>query len=183
MNADEFWDYCHQPENESRLLDLSRGRIVEWQRPTRRRGFVAARAGYELGRYERTIGMGCVTASCGVILGPNRDTVRGVDAAYFIDGETGQDGWATVPPQLAVLVLNPEDEPAEWVGWLEDFLEHGTRQVWMIRPEERSVGVFLPDLTTRTVREGELLVGGDDLPAFTCRVADFFRLPGQSSPS
>jgi Uma2 family endonuclease len=141
---------------------------------TRRQAFLAAKVCFELAGHERSAGVGYATAACGVILGPN--TVRGVDAGYFIDNGEG-DAWATTPPRLAVHVLGPEDIPAEVTARVEDFLLNGTPLVWLIDPETRTVNVFRP-LEPRGVLSDELN-GGDELPGFACKVADLFRMPGQ----
>jgi Uma2 family endonuclease len=44
--------------------------------------------------------------------------------------------------------------------------------------EERTVAVFRPNMTPDVFKENQELTGGEELPGFICRVADFFRLPG-----
>lgn len=38
MTAEEFFDWCHRPENRYRHFELDRGRVVEMSRPGERHG-------------------------------------------------------------------------------------------------------------------------------------------------
>jgi Uma2 family endonuclease len=64
-----------------------------------------------------------------------------------------------------------------------DFLRNGIRLVWLVNFEERYLIVFAAGQPPVTVNENEPVPPLPDLPGFTCKVADFFRLPGQPTAS
>ena len=49
---------------------------------------------------------------------------------------------------------------------------------WLIDPDDRTVTVFKPDELNHTADESDELTGNGVLPGFSCRVSDFFTLPG-----
>lgn len=181
MNANEFWEYCQRPENEHRDLDLSRGRLIEWPRRSRLQSFLAAQVGFALGTYGHQQANGIATATCGVILGASHETVRGVDAAYFplTMAEEKEDGWATTAPIVAVHILGSEESIPGMGDWCDDFLDNGTLLVWVVFPIRHCVQVSRSFTPHQILREGDVLEGMSELPCFSYKVSDFFRLPGQ----
>jgi Uma2 family endonuclease len=83
-----------------------------------------------------------------------------------------------VPPLLVAEVRSPNDRPNSLIAKIRDYLRNGVKLVWLVDYEERTVAVFRPNLTPDVFTETQELTGGDELPDFTCKVADFFRLPG-----
>ncbi|MCH8311162.1 MAG: Uma2 family endonuclease [Chloroflexi bacterium] len=63
----------------------------------------------------------------------------------------------TAFPDLAVEVVSPSDTAAEVNAKVEEYLKAGTRLVWVVYPDSRSVMVY------RSLREVELLREGDEL--------------------
>ena len=57
---------------------------------------------------------------------------------------------------------------------VRDYLEAGSRLVWVIAPRARTATVYRPDGSARLLREGEALEGEDVLRAFTLPLADLF---------
>lgn len=103
MTADEFWDFCQQPENEPRQFDLIRGEVVEMPRPTRLYGIVQTNVAIALTEWARQVGREYVAVESGVVLGQDLDTVVGPDVAYFTYADTFEDvhpKWGEVPPVL-----------------------------------------------------------------------------------
>jgi Uma2 family endonuclease len=58
-------------------------------------------------------------------------------------------------------------------------LRFGTQMVWVVDPEARNITVHQRGKEPLIFEETQELTGGDVLPDFRCRVADFFALPGQ----
>jgi Uma2 family endonuclease len=79
---------------------------------------------------------------------------------------------------LAVEVLAPNDRPEQILRRVDEQLRFGTRLVWVLDPEARSVSVHRADRTTEVVESDGELTGEDVLPEFRCRVADLFAMPG-----
>lgn len=187
MTADEFWDFVHLPENEDRDFELIRGKVVEMSRPTLPHGRVCTNVGFELETWARRLGRGYVVSNdAGVSLEENPDSVLGPDVAYFSNGESFDElspKWAESAPVLAVEVLSPNDRPGKINQKIAAYLRGGTKLVWLVDYEERTVTVYHPDRNFEIYKAGDELTCSEDLPGFTCRVADLFRLPGQPQPA
>jgi Uma2 family endonuclease len=54
------------------------------------------------------------------------------------------------------------------------FLQAGTRLIWFVDPERKTVMLFHPDIAPIMLREGDTLEGEDILPGFSIPVAEIF---------
>ena len=185
MTADEFATWVERPENVDRHFELEHGKVVEMPPPKRQHGYVCNNAAWILTNHARSCGVGIVcTNDSGVIVERSPDTVRGPDVAYYDDVTDSADvlaEYASVPPVVAVEVLSPEDRVNKVAEKVDEYLAFGVKQVWVVDPEEKDVAVHRPG-QSMTLLEGDAeLTGGDELPGFSCRVSDFFRLPGQKA--
>lgn len=71
-------------------------------------------------------------------------------------------------------ILSPSDRYADLLYKVSQWLEAGTRQVWVVDPTRRTVTIFQPDGTLRLLHEPDELDGGDLLLGFRCPVRDLF---------
>jgi Uma2 family endonuclease len=85
-----------------------------------------------------------------------------------------QDGYLTIPPDLAVEVVSPNDYAREVEEKVEEYLRAGVRLVWVVYPEIHTVQVYRADGTTARFRSQDELSGEDVLPGFRYRVGDLF---------
>ena len=82
--------------------------------------------------------------------------------------------WVSLPPDLAVEVVSPNDRPRWVLDKVGEYLEAGVRLVWVIDPQARRAIVYRSLVDVREVaRDGEL-EGEDVLPGFRCRLAELF---------
>jgi Uma2 family endonuclease len=136
--------------------------------------------------YARSRGIGIVcTNDAGVIVERSPDTVRGPDVAYFDDVTTPDEisaEYATVPPVIAVEALSPDDRVNHVAAKVDEYLTFGVKQVWVVDPESRNVAVHQPGRRMRLLTGDQELCDEQDFPGFSCRVSDFFQLPGQKAP-
>jgi Uma2 family endonuclease len=187
MTAEEFSDFVHKPENADRWFELVRGEVIELPPPRKPHGFVCSNVARLVGNYTFERGEFYGTSNdSGVILERDPDTVRGPDVALYNDARTFDElhpKYGEVPPLLAVEVLSPDDKTMKVLQKITDYLRAGVRLVWVVDPETRKVVVNLPDKSPRTVSSEDELTGEGVLPGFRCRVADFFRLPGNKAPA
>jgi len=65
-------------------------------------------------------------------------------------------------------VLSPGDRPGEILAKVGDWLEAGTRLVWIIDPERRLARVYRHDGTEQIVSADQALDGEDVVPGFAC---------------
>lgn len=83
-------------------------------------------------------------------------------------------GYIAVAPDLAVEVVSPNDVAYELDAKVDEYLRAGTRLVWVVNPERRTVLIYRADGTVGLRREADELAGEDVLPGFACRVGELF---------
>ncbi len=189
MTADEFQQWVHRPENADRYFELERGKVIEMPPPIPWHGFITSQVTKILGRHADTCGIGFVLSNdAGVVVEQNPDTVRGPDVCYFAETvsapaefENLLRKYLTIPPVIAVEVLSPSDRVNRVAAKVDEYLAFGVKQVWVVDPETKDVAVHRPGKSMSLLDGDDELLGGDDLPGFSCRVSDFFRLPGQKA--
>jgi Uma2 family endonuclease len=181
MTAEEFCDWVHLPENDNKWFELVRGEVIELPPPQKIHGVVCINVATELNLYVRRRRKGYITGNdSGVILERDPDTVRGPDVALYEDATKFAElhpKYGEVPPRLAVEVLSPNDKAKHVTRKITDYLANGVDLVWLIDPEDRTVTVYQRDRRQYRVKEDGELTGDDVLPAFLCKVADFFYRP------
>jgi Uma2 family endonuclease len=82
------------------------------------------------------------------------------------------EGFIHGAPDLAVEVLSPSDNPVDVQQKVRDYLEAGSRLVWVLAPLARSATIYRPDGSARLVREPESLDGEDVVPGLAIPLAD-----------
>ncbi len=75
-------------------------------------------------------------------------------------------------PDLAVEVLSPGNTPREIAQKVAEYLNAGSKAVWVFDPIRRTLTVHTPDAPPQTPTDGATVHGGDYLPGFVCPVAD-----------
>jgi Uma2 family endonuclease len=84
-------------------------------------------------------------------------------------------GFGQGAPDLAVEILSPSNTTAEIHSKIVEYLENGTKLIWVINPEEEYVLVYKsrpsPD---RLLSSVDILSGEETLPDFSIAVADLF---------
>ncbi len=107
---------------------------------------------------------------------PNR--VRKPDVSVVLRSRLRADqlevGFLTIPPDLAVEVLSPNDLAYDIERKVEDYLKAGVRLIWIVIPPTRSVRIQRLDGTAEHLRADQDLTGEDLLPGFTSKVGDLF---------
>jgi Uma2 family endonuclease len=110
------------------------------------------------------------------------EMVRKPDASFVrrgrFPGNLLPKGWATIPPDLAVEVVSPNDRVSELEEKLGDYRKAGVPLVWVIYPESRTVMVHRRDGSVSRLLDHEELLGEDVLPGFRCPVREV--LPPQA---
>jgi Uma2 family endonuclease len=101
--------------------------------------------------------------------------VRLPDVAFVVRDRLPGDmpeGFSPVPPDLAVEVLSPADNPRHILDKVGEYLSAGVRLVWVIDPIARRATVLRSLTDVRIVAEEEMLDGEHVLPGFRCRLGD-----------
>jgi len=157
--------------------ELVRGVMVVREPPGFRHGGVAVNLAVVISQFVRARNLGRVLSETGYVLFSNPDTVRGPDVS-FVRRERVPDpiprGYARFAPDLAIEVLSPDDRPGEVLEKVADYLNAGTRLVWVIDPDRRNARVYRASGIQSEIGETEMLDGEDVLPGFTCPLSQVF---------
>jgi Uma2 family endonuclease len=157
--------------------ELVRGRLVMMNPTGYDHGRVTTTLTLAIGNHVRSHGLGTVcTGEPGFVLSRDPDTVRAPDVAFVRAGRepATSRGFFPGPPDLAVEVLSPDDRPGYVREKVAEWLEAGTRAVWVVDPRKRTVTVHGPAAETRVLRDTDTLRGGDVLPGFAVAVREIF---------
>jgi Uma2 family endonuclease len=103
--------------------------------------------------------------------------VRAPDLSFLSSGRVSEipDGFAPLAPDLAVEVLAPHDRPRIVLDRVGDYLEAGSRLVWVIDPEARRAATYRSATEARGLSAKDVLDGDDVVPGFRCTLADVLR--------
>jgi Uma2 family endonuclease len=162
--------------------ELVDGQIIEMTPAGGTHGWLMLELGTRLRAHVEARGGGVVVAGdVGFVLGLSQDPerVRAPDVAFIATSRLpgGQLPQTFLPgaPDLAVEILSPNDDPVEVQQKVRDYLEAGSRLVWVVAPRPRAVTVYRPDGSARLVRAPAGLEGEDVLPGFSLPLAELFR--------
>jgi Uma2 family endonuclease len=115
-----------------------------------------------------------LVGDAGFKLATDPDTVRGPDLAFIRRDRLPHPspaGYAAFAPDLVIEVLSPGDRPGEILAKVADWLNAGTRLVWIVDPERRLARVYRDDGTEQIVTADQALDGEDVVPGFRCALA------------
>jgi Uma2 family endonuclease len=131
-----------------------------------------------LGSFVRARGLGRVfTNEPGFIVTTNPDTVRAPDVA-FLRSELLKDGVPTGyfrgVPDLAVEVISPNDLYTEVDEKVAEWLEHGTRLVFVVNPRRKVVAVHRPGQPVIFLSIDDTLTADEVVPGWSLAVRDLF---------
>ena len=160
-------------------LELVNGKLYEMALSGGRHGYISANICAILSSYVQSTDLGCVFATgTGFTLQHNPDTVRAPDAAFVSQGRLPQeeslDGYLELAPDLAVEVISPNDRPQEVREKVADWLNAGTRLVWVIYPSSRTVTVHRPPSSIEEMGGEDTLDGAEVIPGFSCVLGELF---------
>jgi Uma2 family endonuclease len=122
-----------------------------------------------------------VTGEPGFRLTTNPDTVRAPDVAFVrrerLPARVARRGYFDGAPDLAVEVISPIDLYTEVDEKVAEWLEHGTRLVFVVNPRRRTVAVHGNDGSVRVLGIEDTLDGEDVVPGWTLPIRDIFEQP------
>jgi len=162
-----------------KMDELVRGRMVKVTPSGGEHTWVAAQICTAINLRARSTRSGfCTVEAGGYMLSRDPDTVRCPDVGYIRrdrvpDGRLPK-GFIEGAPDLAVEVVSPSQPAAELDKKVREYLEAGSRLVWVVYPEERAARVWRADGTTEWIPEDAALSGEDVLPGFTLPLTDVF---------
>lgn len=171
--AAEFERFASLPENVDRRLELVEGEIVEvvssgYSSETAANLLAAIKlfaGGHKLGRVTGADG--------GYVVSGERYIPDVAFISFARQPEPSHAAYNHQPPDLAVEVLSPSDDPAALRIKIVNYLRAGTT-VWVVDPIKQMVECYVPNASPRTLTVDDTLDGGDVLPGFEIAVRDIF---------
>jgi Uma2 family endonuclease len=112
-----------------------------------------------------------LAAETGFKLAADPDTVRAPDVAFISRARLPDPeplGYPALAPDLVVEVLSPGDRPGETLAKVGDWLNAGSRLVWVVDPGRRVARVYRQDGSETLITECAVLHGEDVVPGFEC---------------
>jgi len=176
ITAEELWEMPEAPGKRRELVD---GEVVEVPGAGDLPMAIVILLFKLLDRFVEEYDLGLVRPDgLAYVLRREPDQVRIPDLSFVAWDHVPVEGipegfWEGVPT-LAVEVVSPNDLAEEFRDRIMDYLEAGSRQVWVLWPRRQSVSVYAPGADTRELRPDALLDGRDILPGFSVRVSDLF---------
>jgi Uma2 family endonuclease len=166
------------PEEDSARVELVRGMLVREPRPAALHGWVQLKLGSMLLNHVERHRLGEVFSDIGVILSTEPATVRGPDLAFASSRQLPSGpparGFLDFAPDLCIEVVSPWNTSGEIQEKVLEYLDAGTRLVWVVHPEARTVTEFRSPTEIRFFRATDELDGGGTLPGFRTPVASLF---------
>ena len=115
-------------------------------------------------------------ADFGMILARDPDTVRAPDVVFYRANRLPPGGipssYWDLAPDLAVEVLSPSDRRGKVLKKVGEYLDAGTRLVWVVDPRRRTAVIYRPEGEPTILGADGVLDGEDVLPGFTLALAD-----------
>lgn len=173
VTIEEFERLADEPSR----LELVRGHIVREPPAGFEHGGIAALIATCLTNHVRQHGLGMVvTDEPGFVLFDEPPTVRSPDVAFVARDRLPADprGFAHLAPDLAVEIVSPSNTLGEIQNKVFDYLDAGTRLVWVVEPRGRTVTVYRSRDLIRILTPSQEIDGGEVVPGFRIEVSEFF---------
>ena len=151
--------------------ELVRGRLIVRPFSSGRHGIVTSNLVYRAGDFIHVSARGMAFAKAGFWIRSDPDTVRAPDFAFVAEDRASlvpRAGHARLAPDLVAEVVDHDDRPGEVLAKVADWLDTGTRLVWVIDPERFEAHIYRSDGMLSVLGADGSLDGEDVLPGFTC---------------
>jgi Uma2 family endonuclease len=158
--------------------ELVRGELIMMTPAGEEHGWIVINMSTPLALHVREKGLGRVYgAETGFRIARDPDTVRAPDVAFVRAERLGPrpgKKFFEGAPDLAVEVLSPDDRASEVLAKVHEWLETGSRAVWLVDPDTRTVTVYRSRTQIVTLGTSDQLTGEDVVPGFSIPVAEIF---------
>lgn len=79
-----------------------------------------------------------------------------------------------IAPDLAVEITSPSNRNSDIEKKIDQYLTHGTKQVWQVYPSTKEIVVYKLDALPKTYQADNVISGGDLIPGFELVVNKIF---------
>ena len=157
-------------------FELVRGRLIVRGPPSSWHGRVALRLGVRVGTYVERHALGEVFGQdTGFKIRSNPDTVLAPDFAFIAASRAAsmpRSGYVQLVPDLIAEILSSRDRPGEVLGKVAEWLEVGSKLVWVIDPERFVAHAHRADASLSQIDSQGALDGEQVVPGFTCALSE-----------
>ena len=178
MTAEELWELPEKPGTRYELVD---GELVELPGAGVLHTLIVGLVYKLIDAFatERDLGL-AFPDGMGYVIRQNPDLLRIPDVSFVSWGRVPEEGvpegfWY-MAPDLAVEVVSPNDRADDVHEKVREYLQTGSKAVWVMWPKQRSVTTYTPDGVARELGPEEELDGGDALAGFRMRVGGLFEV-------
>jgi len=172
MTADEVAEMSVPDKS----VELVRGLLVVSEPASTEHGRIQANLTFFLTAFVRAHELGVVFGQdTGFKIQSNPDTVRGPDIAFLAKERAGsipKRGYAALAPDLVAEIVSPDDRPGEVLAKVADWLEAGTRLVWVIDSQRAAARAYRANGSFSFIPSDGWLDGEDVVPGFRCTLAE-----------
>lgn len=145
--------------------ELVRGEVIEMCRPGTRHAILCRNLVVLLDSWGRSAPVSYLAIpEAGIITERDPDTVRGPDVYLIrrdrLPPEGITPGFMESPPDLCIEVFSPNDNWKDVIAKVDEYLQAGVAEVWVIEPDEGQTYIYRPDAPPRTFSRGEAIESG-----------------------
>jgi len=141
-------------------------------------GLVLDEIEYWISQFVRQHRLGRVFgAETGFMMQLDPPIMRAADVAFISNDKARlvkPDEWLPFPPDLAVEVISEYEKASDVRRKTQEYMQHGTRLLWVFYPATRLIDVYRPGQPVITLGASDMLDGGDVLAGFAISVAELF---------
>ena len=173
-----FEEYEELPEDDRYRIELVRGRLVREPQPAEEHARLEVKLIRYLDEFVEAHRLGIVLGTAGYRLEEDPPTVRGPDLSFLsyarIEGGYPVRKFRRIAPDLAIEVVSPSNRSRDLLDKAHQFLDAGSRLVWVVNPIRRSVTVYRSRTDVTVLRIQDTLDGADVLPGFSLPLSRLF---------
>ncbi len=102
-------------------------------------------------------------------------TIRVPDVSFVLQQRIPQaTGFWKLAPDLVVEIISPSENAQSIAGKVSDYLQAGTRLLWLVYPQRQEVQEYRPTQPFHIYRHADMLDGREVLPGFRYPLRDLF---------
>jgi Uma2 family endonuclease len=155
--------------------ELNEGELVSVTHPKFRHTWIVQNINERLSRFVNERGLGRVLSEAAYLPSADPPTLRVPDVSFVRRERLGQpppDDYFEGAPDLAVEIVWPSDSAEDLDLKVDQYLEAGSKVVWVVYPSTRRIHVYHPDGATEMLADGQDLEARALFPGWSVRVAD-----------
>ncbi len=177
FTANDLWHMA----DDGKIHELHNGVLIELAGSGERQSALAIWIAYLLTRFimDNTLG-GMVTGADGsFVLSPFNTRIP--DVAYLTAANArNEQTFHKGAPDLAVEVVSPSNKPLEMQQRAGEYLNAGSRLVWIVDPDQKTIDVYRADGSRTVLHQGDPVEGYEVLPGLALSITTLFSPYGQA---